>query len=114
MLYLLSHGDEEMYVPVLLEGPEVPDWEAFVLSLVEPASRIVLDVKEHSSGWWEIVDVLLVLLAERGYKRVDPPEVRFHRWSLDREEDWLPEEHKRHRAALGTTYAEIKRRELKI
>ena len=78
MLYLVSYSWYEDYSPVIVEGDEVEDWQAFCNSLIEIAGNRLVDKK--SSGWigWDgIVDELVALLGERGYKVLKPPQANY-------------------------------------
>ena len=77
-LYFLSYSWYEEYDPTLLEGPEVPDWEAHCAAILPEAVRRIFESgHEGWIGWDRIQHRVLEILLERGYKVVEPPEVNF-------------------------------------
>ena len=80
--YVVSNADYDEYSPRYVDGPAVEDWEAFCLALLPEAARLAVakrlpmnDGTEVCSwvGAHEIIDALLLVLAERGYVQVRPP-----------------------------------------
>jgi len=72
MMCIISYSTQESYVPVIVEGPEVPDWKAYCQSLMEEATESVLRTKP-ADDWIGVDDIhegLIELLCERGYHEV--------------------------------------------
>lgn len=72
MLYQIAYSWWEDYSPVLLEGPEVVDWQAFCDTWVPQAATWWMH--EHPDewlGWPDIVNGLVGVLAEHGYHTVE-------------------------------------------
>ena len=82
MLYGISHSWYEEYSPILLEGPEVPDWDEYCRSLLPEAISVGLDKDDaYWVGYRTIIDGLAKVLESRGYKIVNPPQ--FDLWGSD-------------------------------
>jgi hypothetical protein len=80
MLYIVGHSDWDSYDPQYVEGPEVPDWEAFCKSLLGEAAEAALayEASGHNSwcGYPEVIENLVHVLEGCGYKKVHPPKFR--------------------------------------
>lgn len=83
MIYMISYSWYEEYIPTLVEGPEVPDWQAFCDGLLPEAVARAIQGKvqtDHPSwvGWYSITEALVALLDEHGYTKVEPAEALYN------------------------------------
>ncbi len=79
MIYTLAYCGREDYVPYIVEGPEVDNWQELCASLLPEAAELAVAnciISKNYCGWPEIVDAILTLLEARGYKELKPPEFR--------------------------------------
>lgn len=78
MLYLLSYSWYEDYSPRFLEGPVVWDWSDYCDSLLPDAINRALTPKEDRElgwiGWDEIIEAMVEILVENGYRLIKPEE----------------------------------------
>lgn len=80
VLYRVAWTWYETYNSYLVEGPEVPDWEKYLISLLPEAATLALNEQQEKNnwlGWDEIVECLVAVLVTRGYKHLQPQEVKF-------------------------------------
>ena len=79
MQYIVSYTNEEEYVPIILEGPEVLNWKEYCSQFLQEAAKRVLKKKanKYTDGWRDIIDALIEILQEQGYRRVILREVEF-------------------------------------
>lgn len=77
MLYLVSYSDWEDYSPSLVEGPEVPDWQAFCDSLLPEAAMWAVKNADGWVGWDNVVWGLVMSLQARGYKFLTPENANY-------------------------------------
>jgi len=100
MLYQLSYSWHETYSPRLLEGPVQYNWSDYCDSLLPEAVKRALTPKDDRElswiGWDEIVDGMVEVLQEKGYKLVKPEEKTYWGSCIIMEtadsrskEDWL-------------------------
>lgn len=71
----------------ILEGPTIPNWRDYCLSLLEDAGKRVLKEHEYLSkmdpeqqdyiSWNNITATLCILLQENGFTLLNPPETTF-------------------------------------
>ena len=90
MIYLVSHNDHDSYVPRIMEGPEVEDWQAYCNSFLEEATDRAIKIETENMSWvdWsDIVTQLIEILTEKGYKVVKPIEATFWGHIVDDEDE---------------------------
>lgn len=91
MIYIVSYSWYEDYRPVLVSGPEVPDWGAFCRSLVPAAAERALSAAARDEylpwlGCSDIVGKVVEILSEMGYEVVDPPKFDIYGSTIIRDE----------------------------
>lgn len=80
MIYLVTYNWYEDHKPTLVEGPEVDDWQAYCNSFLEEATERAIKIEEVEMswvGWPEIVEQVIEILKEKGYKVVKPTEATY-------------------------------------
>lgn len=73
MLYLLSLSGYDNYTPILLDGPEVDDFDQYCKSFLDEIILNQLKKDDHISGssiFYSLKDILI----SQGYKLINPKE----------------------------------------
>lgn len=94
-LFVIAHSYYEEYSPYYFEGPETAtkeDFEKACQSLLEQAgyNAILMEQKDaHPSfiGWNSVVESMIPLLEQQGYRHFKPPIVRYWGGIIDSYED---------------------------
>ena len=90
-LYLLSFATYDEYSPNILLGPKMlkRDFHALCDNLLEQAAFNAVEGEDSWIGWNRIVEQLILLLKDKGFQKLNPPEVKYCGSIIIEEEDDL-------------------------
>lgn len=77
MIYLVSMSDYDSYMPTLVDGPEVSDFNEYCNSLLDEAAILAFNKKEKNGTWIsgdDVIKSLIDILVSKGYKVIKPDE----------------------------------------